>query len=140
MMIKHITLTCILVLLASLSQADIYVVANRDNPIASMDRQAVRDLYLARSRAFDDGAAVTVYDRNDTPLRARFLRSLLGMNERQFDAYWARLVFAGRVLPLAQAEQVDELRKRIAEDVNAIGYMDEMPPSPDLKALLVVAD
>ncbi len=139
-MIKPIALTSILLLLASIGQAEIYVVTNRDNPVATMDKQAVRDLYLARSRAFEHGDAAIVYDRGNTPVRKRFLTALLGMNERQFDAYWARLVFAGRVLPLEQAEQADELRKRVANNINAIGYLDEAPTWPDLKTVLVIPE
>lgn len=133
-------LTVFIVLLGSLCQADIYVVTHRDNPVEALARQEVKDLYLARRRAFKHGETAIVYDREDAALRERFIQSLVGMNVRQFDAYWARLVFAGRVLPLGKAEQDAELLQNLSDEVHAIGYLDQAPESPDFKTLLVIAD
>lgn len=132
--------TSCIVLLSSLCQADIYVVTHRDNPVEALAEHEVKDLYLARSRAFEHGETAKVYDRSNQALRERFVQSLLGMKVRQFDAYWARLVFAGRVLPLGKAEQDAELLQSISEDVHAIGYLEHAPSSADFKTLLVIAD
>lgn len=139
-MIKQAALTSIILLLSTFAGADIYVVANRDNPTEELAVQQVRDLYLARLRAFEDGSAVRVYDREDNRLRQRFLDALVGMNPRQFDAYWARLVFAGRVLPLGKAEPDEKLLLIVAEDINAIGYVDQPPASEKIKTLLIIND
>lgn len=132
-------LTSCLLLITSLAQADIYVVTHRDNPIVEMDEQQIKDLYLGRTKAFSNGAFAHVYERDDA-LRERFVQSLLNMRVRQFDAYWARLIFAGRVLPLNRVENDSELLERIKKDVHAIGYINHLPASDELKTVLRIRD
>jgi hypothetical protein len=108
------TLIVITLLFANFCQAEIYVVTHRDNPTQSLNANEVRDLYLARSQSLPSGESVIVYEGAEADLRSRFIRSALGMRVRQFDAYWARLIFAGRVLPLKLAKQESELFTHLA--------------------------
>jgi hypothetical protein len=132
------TLIAITLLFANFCQAEIYVVTHRDNPAQSLNANEVRDLYLARSQSLPSGESVIVYEGAEADLRSRFIRLALGMRVRQFDAYWARLIFAGRVLPLKLAKQESELFTHLANNVHAIGYSDNRPQSDVLKTLLVI--
>jgi hypothetical protein len=135
---KFGALLVILILFAGFCRADIYVVTHRNNPVQTLNVNELRDLYLARSQSLPIGEKATVYERKEAELRSRFIRSVLGMRERQFDAYWARLVFAGRVLPLNLAEQENELFVHLANNIHAIGYTDRSPQSESLKTLLII--
>lgn len=128
------------VLLINISQADIYVIAHRDSAIETLDKHQVRDLYLSRSQNIAGISDITLFDRADADLRERFVQSIVGMSVRQFDAYWARLVFAGRVLPLSEAAENEELLRELKSNSNALGYMDNKPTSPRVKILLVVSE
>lgn len=125
-------------MLAGFGQAEIYVITHRDNPIQALNPSQVRDLYLARNQNVIGDKNVIIYDRSDLELRQRFIEKVVGMNVRQFDAYWARLIFAGRVLPLSEAAQGSELLTGIDDNINAIGYTDEKPSSNTIKTLLVI--
>ena len=133
LLILTVVLTC------RLCFADIYVVANKDNPVNQLSVNEVRDLYLGRSKAFPDGQFAYIYDREESSeARARFFRAIANMDLSQVDAYWARLVFAGRMLPLNTASTDNILVKKIGIKVNAIGYLTHAPSSPDVKTLLVI--
>jgi hypothetical protein len=131
-------LLVIIILFAGFCRADIYVVTHRDNPVQTLNVNELRDLYLARSQSLPSGETAIVYEGTEAELRSRFIRSALGMRVRQFDAYWARLVFAGRVLPLNLAEQESELFTHLANNIHAIGYTDRSPQQETLKTLLVI--
>lgn len=125
-------------LLSVCCRADIYVVTHRDNPIESLSEQQVRDLYLARSKAWPNGEFIVVYDHEDTELRSRFFKRLTGMSLRQADAYWARLIFAGRILPLEQLSGEAALVDIAKETSNMLGYLENPPESQLLKVLYVI--
>lgn len=127
-----------MILLVNNGRAEIYVVAHQSNPLQTLDREQLRDLYLSRSNDLNTDQPLSVYDRNIEGLRQRFIENIVGMNVRQFDAYWARLIFAGRVLPLNEAGLDVELFKNLEKDKYAIGYTDQKPSSPQFKTLLVV--
>lgn len=121
--------------------ADIYVVANKKNPVNQLSLVQVRNLYLGRSKAFPDGQFAYIYDRgeNSAP-RQRFYQAIAGMGLSQVDAYWARLIFAGRMLPLNTARSDKELISKVAKKVNAIGYLTQAPKSSRVKTLLVIPE
>jgi len=119
-------------------RADIYVITHRDNPVKTLSNDQLRDLYLARSQSLPNGDDATIYEGGEADLRARFILNALGMRERQFDAYWARLIFAGRVLPLKTVDQESELMSHLSNNTHAIGYTDRLPESDSVKTLLVI--
>lgn len=121
-------------------RADIYVITHRDNPVQSINETQLKDLYLARSQTFPNGESAIIYEAGDDELRARFIRLALGMRVRQFDAYWARLVFAGRVLPLNNVQQEAQLLDHISNNIYAIGYIDTLASAGLLKTLLVIQE
>ena len=130
--------TLTIIFLSGLCRADIYVITHRDNPVQSMNETQLKDLYLARSQTFPNGESAIIYEAGYDELRARFIRLALGMRVRQFDAYWARLVFAGRVLPLNNVQQEAQLFTYISNSINAIGYTRSVPLSEPVKTLLVI--
>jgi ABC-type phosphate transport system substrate-binding protein len=131
-------LLVMLFLFTGFCRADIYVVTHRDNPVQALSHDQLRDLYLARSQSLPNGEGATIYESGEADLRARFILSALSMRERQFDAYWARLVFAGRVLPLKTVDQESELMSHLSNNTHAIGYTDGLPESDSVKTLLVI--
>ncbi|QSP93904.1 hypothetical protein LPB19_11940 [Marinobacter salinisoli] len=131
----------LLLAINNVSGADIYVVANAKSPIEQISREALRDLYLGRTKALPNGEFASVYDREESSdLRARFYRHVTGMELRQVDAFWARLVFAGRMLPLEEVTDQQRLVSLIKSDVNAISYLEAAPESSELKVIYRVPD
>ena len=136
-MMKNL-LAVILILNVLACQADIYIVTHKDNPVESLLEQEVRDLYLARSKAWPNGEFVRVFDCKSPQLREKFFQNLTGMSLRQLDAYWARLVFAGRVLPLESIENEQALLGIAEETIDVLGYIDKPPVNNQLKVLYVI--
>ena len=132
------SLLLLTILLSAICRADIYLVTHKHNPVESLTEQQVRDLYLARSKALPNGEFVTVFDHEDQVLRSRFFKALTGMSLRQADAYWARLIFAGRILPLEHVNGEAALAEIARETKDILGYIDKPPDSQLLKVLYVI--
>lgn len=122
-MTKFILLIIALILSGPL-QADILVIVNAQNPVTHLDKKQVVDVFMGRVSTFPGGARANTLDlRPGTPLRADFYRSLTGKSEAQVDAYWATLVFAGRMSPPKQFTNGQQLINEVARDKFAIGYV-----------------
>jgi ABC-type phosphate transport system substrate-binding protein len=119
MLIFAFALTC------SLSAwADLLLIVHADNPVAALERKQVVDIFMGRATAFPNqqpAHALDVSGANN--VRAIFYKSLTGKNEAQVDAYWATLVFAGRMLPPEKLPNEAAVITAVKNNPAAIGYV-----------------
>lgn len=116
--------------------AEVFVIVNAAAPELRVDRERLERLYFGRSRTFADGEYARVVDRPDSPLRERFYRALGGMSLPQVNAYWARLTFTGRVLPLAVRETDEQVVAIVRAERNAIGYVASAPDDSSVRVIM----
>ena len=121
------------------AHADIAVIVHRDNPVQSMTARQVSDIYLGRTRAFESGVLMNIYELPvDSPLREKFFHGLNGMNLKQLNAYWARLRFSGEVLPPVSLQDSRALINAVRRDQNAIAYIDTAVLDDSVRVLFLV--
>ena len=71
------------------------------------------------------------------PVRDQFYRLLTGKNPSQIRAYWSRMVFTGRALPPTESADVNDARRILLENPNAIAYLPSTyADDPSLRVLL----
>jgi ABC-type phosphate transport system substrate-binding protein len=130
----------VLLLFITLSvQADMVVIVAEDNPVSSLSRKQVVDLFMGRKAEFPDGKLSTPIDlAAGSPLRQRFYQSLTGKSEAQVDAYWAQLVFAGRMKPPPQLESAEAVLRAVRSDRSAIGFIERSALAAGVKVVLDV--
>ena len=122
-MIKALFLIVALTLGAPL-QAEILVIVNAKNSLIDIERKQIVDLFMGRTTTFPGNAPAHTLDlKAGTPLRAHFYKTLTGKNEAQVDAYWATLVFAGRMTPPKQLSDESALISEVASNPAAIAYV-----------------
>jgi ABC-type phosphate transport system substrate-binding protein len=118
---------------------DILVVANKSNPIRSLTKQQLVDLYMGRIHYFQSGGAVLKMDApRDSELRVLFYKSLVGMSLSEINAYWARLMFCGRATPPMQVSSSRDIAKLVSENPNALGYIREGDENDKIKTVFVI--
>lgn len=114
-----------LALLPRVANAELVVVVGAQSPAQTLTRREVVDLYMGRSRRFADGTPAHAVDfPAGFPLRQQFYVALTGKNEAQIDAYWAQLVFAGRMRPLTRVATTDELANKLRQEPQWVAFMD----------------
>lgn len=118
-------------------QADILVIVNAQNSITALEKKQVIDLFMGRVSAFPQGEPAQTLDlKPGTPLRADFYRRLTGKNEAQVDAYWATLVFAGRMSPPRQFSDDRQLISEVQRNISAIAYVPRQALPTEVKVVM----
>ncbi|MBF0469627.1 MAG: phosphate ABC transporter substrate-binding protein [Desulfamplus sp.] len=119
------------------SSGEVVVVVNHKNPVQSLSKREVSDMFLARRRTFPSGQAVLVLEHEkNSRVRENFFSLLNQMTLKQVNAYWARLQFSGEVQPpqsLSDSRSVLEMVKR---NSNAIGYMESTSVDESVRIVL----
>ena len=90
---------------------------------AAFSADEVAQIYLRRKRFWDDGTPIVPLNLpSQAPLRTRFSRLVLQQTEPRLADYWNRLYFDG-ILPPATLASTEAIRRYVASDTNAIGYV-----------------
>lgn len=101
------------------------IVVNAQSPAPSLDRAALRRIFLLRQRLWSDGTrAAPVNLPAETPLREQFSRTVLGGGSRDFATYWNDLYFHGTQPPPTVASEQAVLLF-VARTPGAVGYVSE---------------
>jgi ABC-type phosphate transport system substrate-binding protein len=90
---------------------------------ADLSIDDVAQIYLRRKRFWSDGSPVVPVNLSSTdPLRKRFSRVVLRQDAQRLAEYWNRQYFYG-VFPPATLASAEAMRRYVAADPNAIGYV-----------------
>ena len=136
-MVAKYLLLALLVGISNLLHAEVLVIVNASNPIERLERKQVVDLFMGRVSAFPNGMPAQTLDlHTGAPGRAVFYKILTGKSEAQVDAYWATLVFAGRMSPPTQLANDKALISAVAENPSAIAYISPQPLPAMVKVVM----
>jgi ABC-type phosphate transport system substrate-binding protein len=90
---------------------------------AELSIEEVTQIYLRRKRFWNDGAPIVPLNLpSQAPLREHFSRIVLNQTEARLADYWNRQYFYG-ILPPATLASTEAIRRYVASDPNAIGYI-----------------
>lgn len=125
---KHIALALAGLITSGATLAgEVVVIVNR--AAAEPTKQQVTDVYLGRSRLF------TPLDHpEDSSIRADFYRKATDRDLAQVKAAWSRLVFTGRGQPPKDLPDAAAVKRAVAADPKAIGYIDKSALDASVKA------
>ena len=104
---------------------DVVAVVSAKSPVTSLSSAQVADIFLGKASRFPDGSPALPIDlQEDSPERDRFYAQFTGKSPAQVKAHWSKIIFTGRGQPPVQAANGVQARRMIAENPNAIGYID----------------
>lgn len=111
--------------------AEIVVIVN---PAATEPtREQVADVYLGKSRSF------TPLDQPEaSPIRADFYQKATGRDLAQVKSAWTRLVFTGRGQPPKELPDAAAVKRAVAADPKAIGYIHKSALDASVKVALTL--
>lgn len=115
----------LLSLAAGTASAEVVVVVSADNPVETLSRAQLTDIYLGRLNHFPNGDAVVPIDqRESSPAHDEFYTRYLGQSPAQIKAHWSKLIFTGRGQPPRAVSGGAAAAELVAGHPNAIGYLD----------------
>ena len=104
---------------------EVVPVVSAKSAVTTLNAAQVADIFLGKTSRFPDGTqAVPIDLGEDSPARDRFYAQYTGKSPAQVKAHWSKIIFTGRGQPPRQANSALEAKKLIADNPNAIGYID----------------
>lgn len=102
---------------------EVVVIVHRDNPNA-IDRAYVTRLYLGATSYWPDGSPAFVLDQpEDSAARLTFSATVVGRSVPAVRAIWSQNIFAGKGLPPKMVTPDSEMKRVVAANRHAIGYI-----------------
>ena len=124
-LLAHATLIAALALPAWAAAQDIVAVVSAKAPMRDLSAGQVADIFLGKTTRFPDGTPATPIDlQEESAVREKFYAQFTGKSPAQVKAHWSKIIFTGRGQPPMQAASGAQAKKLIAENPNAIGYIE----------------
>jgi len=118
-------------MLVAVAQADVVVIGNL--AAATMSKDEVSQFFLGKNQAMKP------VDRSSSdPIKAQFYQKLSGQDLSQVKATWSRLVFTGKASAPKELPDAAAVKKAVAADPKAIGYIDKSEVDATVKVLLTL--
>lgn len=105
--------------------AEMVVIVNKDNPLATISKADIEMIYLGKKKQFQNGLpAVPVDLPADFPLRREFFANVLGKGEDSYRLYWVRMIFSGKGQPPLTLGAEDEAVRFVSQNKGGIAFVD----------------
>jgi ABC-type phosphate transport system substrate-binding protein len=107
------------------AQADSVAVVSARSTVTALSKDQVSDIFLGKLSRFPDGVlAVPIDQEEGSGSRDDFYRRLTDKSPAQLKAYWSKIIFTGRGQPPGTVANGAEVKRRLAANPAAIGYID----------------
>ena len=111
--------------------AEVVVVVGAKSAAATMTDEQVAQFFLGKS------TAMTPVDQPESaPIRAEFYKKVTNKEASQAKALWSKLVFTGKATPPKEAPGSADVKKAVAADPKAIGYIEKSAVDATVKVVL----
>jgi ABC-type phosphate transport system substrate-binding protein len=121
------------------AEAELIVIVNVKNPATSLSAEQVAQLFLGKTTTFPDGAPATALNLGEgTAARDEFYGKVADKNPGQVKAYWAKQMFSGKGSPPKEFATASDVRKAVASDPSAIGYVEKSSVDATVKGVLTI--
>jgi ABC-type phosphate transport system substrate-binding protein len=106
--------------------ADVVAVVSVKSAVTTLNKTQLTDIFLGKTNRFPDGTQALPIDQPEgSEARDAFYAKVAGKSAAQLKAYWSKIIFTGRGQPPREASNGIEIKRRIAENPAAIGYIDD---------------
>ena len=115
------------------ASAETVVIVSQKNPATRMFSEQASQFILGKSALF-----TPVDQAEGSPIRADFYRKVADKDAGQVKALWSKLVFTGKATPPKEYAGNAEVKKAVAADPKAIGYIDKSAVDDTVKVILTL--
>jgi len=140
MRMKNMILSLLVVLLAmpAVASADVAIIVNRDNA-NPVDEQFAAKAFLGNVARWPSRGPVKVVELpDDNPSSVALFAKLLRKSPAAVRDIWAANYFTGKSSPPKEAASDAEVKRLVAADKNAIGYINAAAVDSSVKAVLTI--
>jgi hypothetical protein len=128
---RRLGLIAVLAIAAQASAGEIVVVMG--SGAAALTKDQVTSIYLGRNNALKP---IDLPESN--PIREAFYKKATDRAPAQVKAVWSRLVFTGQGQPPKELGDAAAVKKAVATDLKAVGYIDKADIDASVKVVLAL--
>lgn len=135
----HTLITTALLTLAHAASAQVAVIVNPKSPLASMTPEQAAAIFMGKSATLPSGQTAVPADLPEAnAAREQFYSKAAGKSPSQVKATWARLTFSGKATPPKEVPTAADVKKHVANNPDAIGYIEKSAVDGTVKVVLTV--
>jgi len=128
-----------LLTLAQAASAQVAVIVNHKSPLASMTPEQAAAIFLGKTSTLPSGQTAVPADLPESDKgREIFYSKAAGKSPAQVKATWARLTFSGKATPPKEVPTAADVKKHVAANPDAIGYIEKSAVDNTVKVVLTV--
>ena len=123
----------------SIACAQIAVIVSAKSPATGLNKEQTAALFLGKSTQLPGAGAPVLVDQGEaSDVRKNFYGKVADKTPAQVKAIWARLVFSGKSSPPKEVPNSAEVKKLIAGNPDAVGYIEKSAVDSSVKVLLEI--
>ena len=135
---KSLLLGLLLCLTVGGASAEVVAIVSAKNKTSALSAEQVSDIFLGKTSAFPGGAMAAPLDQaENSPQRDEFYTKLVHKSATQMKSYWSRIIFTSKGEPPKILSDSKEIKKAVASDPRAIGYVDKSSIDDSVKIVFV---
>lgn len=116
------------------SQAGVSVIVNPSNA-EDISASDITRIYLGKKKTYGNGQAINALQLEEgNAARSAFVKGALKKSERQYKAYWAKLLFTGKGKPPEEMNSA-AIKAAVAAKADAIGFIDSAEVDSTVKVV-----
>ncbi|MDO9237948.1 MAG: hypothetical protein Q7U28_18165 [Aquabacterium sp.] len=125
--------------LAQAASAQVAVIVNPKSALATMTPEQVGAIFMGKSATLPSGQTAVPADLPEAnAARDQFYSKAAGKSPSQVKATWARLTFSGKATPPKEVATAADVKKHVAANPDAIGYIEKSAVDSTVKVVLIV--
>ncbi len=124
-------------MVSSGTSAEVVAVVSSNNPLNTLSKNQVSDIFLGKMTRFPDGRQVVPIDQLEISTeREAFYLKFANKTPAQIKAYWSKIIFTGRGQPPPEVSNDIEVKKFLAKHPDAIGYIEQKQVDDRVKVVI----
>lgn len=105
---------------------DVVAVVSVRSPLTSLSKIQIANIFMGKTTFLPGGEQALPIDQTEGgAARDEFYARITGKSAAQIKAYWAKIIFTGRGRPPKAVSNGSEVKKLLAENPSAIGYIEQ---------------
>jgi len=122
---------------ASTAHADVVVIVSAKSHVKNLTAEQTARIFLGKVSNFpDNGDAIPIDQAEGSAIRDEFYSKVVHKSSPQVAAYWAKVIFTGDGHPPEILESNTAVKKAVAKNPNAIGYIDKSAVDKSVRVIL----
>lgn len=135
---KIVVLILLGISLVSLASAQVAVIANKDVPVDTIEKQKLLDLFTGDIRRWDNDEPAIVFDLKEKSIVKERFYDFLGKSTTRMKSIWLKKMLSGEGDPPEALTTEKEMVKKVAETSGAIGFVSQSSVTDSVKTLLLI--